>query len=355
MTQASTGSRALFVCRGSVKDGLGHVTRSRSVAMALGENCTVKMVVIGDDSAENLLSSYNIDFTITPHEEHACRYFEHFNPDVVVFDLIEIGEDFVRRVCESTKTVSLSPIFSAMHLVDVVFHRTRVHGKGWTVDGNGPIVRSGLDYTIISDHCSQVSEAAYKENLNHKTLSVAISMGGADAANKTLAILEKIRDVPDRVLIWVLLGEGYAHSYEDLVRSVRGSKHEIILAKTNDSMWRILNTCSLVILASGTTTYEAVHAGIPSINTLETEDHYFLIEELVERGSCVYAGYTFVESLNAIRGIITRFCRDRDELNRIHKNTHGLIDGRGASRVADEILAFCQTDEALASGSTANQ
>lgn len=351
----TTTPRVLFVCRGSVRDGLGHVTRSRSVATELKSRCSVRMLVIGDETAENLLNSYSIDFTISANVQQVTQHFNDFYPDLVVFDLIELDFEIVRLICDRCKTVSLSPIFNAIQLVNAVFHRTRVHGNNWGIDSSGPEIRSGLQYAIISDHCTQVSENAYRENLAHKTLSVAISMGGADAANKTLAILEKVSNIQEPILIWALLGEGYAHSYEDLVRSVRGSKHEIILAKTNDSMWRILNTCSLAILASGTTTYEAVHAGIPSINTLETEDNYFLIKELVDNGACIYAGSTFEESLNAIPGIISRFCNDREALSKIHKNSRDLIDGRGAVRVADEILQLCKTDEALTSGSRASQ
>ena len=170
-------------------------------------------------------------------------------------------------------------------------------------------------------------------------------MGGTDAVNKTLAILNMVKEVPDKVLFWALLGEGYTHAYEDLVRCIRGSKHEIILAKTNDSMWRIINSCSLAILAGGTTTYEAVYAGLPSINTLETEEHYFLIQELVEKGVCANAGYIFEESLHTLRGAITYYSHHRDVLYTMHERASGMIDGNGAQRVAEEIYALCKQEE----------
>jgi spore coat polysaccharide biosynthesis predicted glycosyltransferase SpsG len=334
--------KVLFICRGSIKDGLGHVIRSRRVAGATREFCTTKLVVIGDESSENLLVNQDLDYTITPHDEHALNHFRHFAPDVVVFDLMQIEEAHFEVIKSACRTVSLSPIFNCLARVDLVFHRTNVRGKDWPTGAAGPVIRAGLEYAIISDHCRQIPPATYRANLKHETLAVAISMGGADAANKTLAILNKVKDLPDKVLFWALLGEGYTHSYEDLVRCIRGSKHEIILAKTNDSMWRILNTCSLVILASGTTTYEAVYAGLPSINTLEKQEQYFLIQELVEKGACAYAGYTFEESLRAIRGMITRYSHHRAELIEMHNRARVLIDGGGARRVAKEIASLCQ-------------
>jgi spore coat polysaccharide biosynthesis predicted glycosyltransferase SpsG len=334
--------KALFICRGSVRDGLGHVIRSRRVATALKNLAIIKMVVIGDDSVENLLINQDLDYAITPYEQRALNHFRHFAPDVVVFDLMKFEESHFEAIRSACQTVSLSPIFNCLACVDLMFHRTRIRGKDWPADSSGPVIRCGLEFAIISDHCQKIAEEMYCSNLEHETLSVAISMGGGDAANKTLAILSKVKDVPDKVLFWALLGEGYAHSYQDLVHCIRGSKHEIILAKTNDSMWRILNTCSLAILAGGTTTYEAVYAGLPSVNTLETEEHYFLVQELVERGACAYAGYTFEESLCALSGIITRYSRHRQELLKMRANALGLIDGLGAHRVAEEIADLCR-------------
>jgi len=303
----------------------------------MSEGCKVKVVVIGDETSESLLLNHDLDYTITPYEQHAMFHFKHFQPEIVVFDLVTFDQSNFETIRLNSKTVCLSPIFSGLAKVDMVFHRTHVRAKHWTTMTHHPVMKCGLEYAVISDHCLKIPEAVYKQNLDHDILAVAISMGGADAGNKTLALLNKMKEIPDRLLFWVLLGEGYAHSYQSLVDSVRGSRHEFILAKTNDSMWRILNTCALVILAGGTTTYEAVCAGLPSVNTLETEEHFFLIEELVEKGACAYAGYTFEESTSALRGIITRLNRNRDELLRMHLNTKGLIDTYGAQRIASEI------------------
>ena len=329
--------RALFICRGSVRDGLGHVVRSRRVAETMQSVAAVRLVVIGDETAENLLINHDVDFTIASRDEHALYHYRHFAPDVVLFDLMDFDRAGVEEIAGNACTVSLSPIFSAMDAMDLVFHRTAIRDRDWPDGPVKTVFRCGLDYAVIGDHCRQISTDVYRAALDHETLAVAISMGGGDAPNKTLALLEKLKNVPDRMLFWVLLGEGYAHSYQDLAQCMRGSRHEIILARTNHSMWRILSTCAFVILAGGTTTYEAAYAGLPSVNTLDTADHFFLIQELVENGACVHAGYTFEESLNAMRGIVTRLNRNRQDLLTLHARCQGLIDGRGAARIVDQI------------------
>jgi spore coat polysaccharide biosynthesis predicted glycosyltransferase SpsG len=331
--------KVLFLCRGSIRDGLGHVMRSRCVAKLMKEFAVVRFVVIGDESAENLLVNHDLDFTITAMDEYAFHHVEHFAPDIVVFDMMNFGHEAVSRIAARSMIISLSPIFNCQNQMDLVFHRTAICGRDWLSPGGKTVFKCGLDYAIIGDHCQRIPLSVYQQALSHEIMSVAISMGGGDAANKTLALLDRLKHVSDRMIFWVLLGEGYAHSYQDLVQCVRGSKHEIILARTNDAMWRILSTCSLVILASGITTYEAVYAGLPSVNTLESSDQFFLIQELVEKGACTYAGNTFGDSLNSIGGILIRLNRNRDELLRMHHLGQGLIDGQGARRVVSDIVA----------------
>ena len=337
-----TGSplRVLFICRGSTRDGIGHVIRSRTVASAMRAAAKVKMLVVGDAYVDNLLAGRDLDYVIVGHEDEVLRGFMDFRPQVSVFDLMHFDQPSFDTIRRSGITVSLSPIFNCLGDVDLVFHRTSILGEDWPSTSPRPLIRSGLQYTITGEHCRRIPEDVFRQNLGPGTLSVAVSMGGTDAANKTLQVVNTVKQVPGRLLLWVLLGEGYAHSYQELVDSIRASKHEIILAKTNDSMWRILSTCSLAILAGGTTTYEAAYAGLPSINTLETDRHYFLIQELVERGACLCAGRTFDDSLRALNEVVTRLNANRDQLLDMHRRTSGLVDGLGVQRIIDEIQQY---------------
>ena len=314
--------------------------RSRTVAQVMRETALVKLVVIGDAYVKNLLADRDLDYTIVTRDDQAMRLFREFMPDVVVFDLMYLDETDFQLIRRSTMTVSLSPIFNCLSGVDVVFHRTAILGENWSVDSTRPLVKSGLEYAVVSEYCCRIPEEVYRRNLELETLSVAISMGGTDAANKTLQVLNTIKSIPEKLLVWVLLGEGYSHSYEQLVECMRGSEHEIILAKTNDSMWRILSTCSLAILAGGTITYEAVYAGLPSINTLETKKHFFLIQELVERGVCLCAGHTFPESMSVLNDMIEYLNGNRHKLLVMYQRSKRLIDDLGVQRIVSEIQQY---------------
>ena len=332
--------KVLFICRGSASDGLGHVMRSGTVAHAMIRTTIVKMIVIGDEYVNNVLADKGFNYIVVANDEQAMLSFHEFNPAIVIFDLLQLNETNFETISQSTMTISLSPIFNRLLGVDMIFHRTSITGKDWQVTSPRPLIRSGLEYAIINENCYLIPEDIYQQNLEHEILSLAISMGGTDAANKTLQVLNIIKQIPGKLLLWVMLGEGYAHSYQDLVECMRGSKHSIILAKTNDSIWRVLSTCSLAILAGGIMTYEAAYAGLPSVNTLESDQHFFLIQELVDRGACLCAGQTFNESLIKLTDIVSHLNNNRNELLQMHKCSRGLIDGLGSQKVINEIQQY---------------
>ena len=312
--------------------------RSRSVAAAMARKNCVRFAVVGEEYVDSLLIGRGLNYQIVANEEELASLYAEFGPDVVVFDALRFSDETMNTV-SSSMTVSLSPVFNQLQNVDLIFHRTVHFGEEWNIDPDeGPEVRFGLDYSVVREQVQQIETEEYKNTLAQNPLSIVISMGGADASNNTLAALKAIQSVPCPLLIWALLGEGYGHSYQSLVDVVKENrKHEIILAKTSDSMWRVMKTCSLAILAGGTVTYEAAFAGLPSINLFQNHRHMFLVRELVEKGICLSAGFPFDDALDVMTANLTHLEANRFELLQMHEKSKNAIDGKGAERIGDEI------------------
>lgn len=330
--------RALFVCRGSVADGLGHVIRTRAVIEAAAPQFDLELIVIGDELPRALLADMPHQWRLVDDEDALLDAAADLQPDVVVFDLVALSERTVDRITKTALTVSLSPVFDQLARMNLVFNRTRYGLNGDESRGGGR--HYGVDYAIVRPECRRIDTGTFADHLDDDVISIAISMGGSDAPNRTLEVLNALRPLGAPATFWVLLGEGYGHSYRDLVECVRRDhRHEIILAKTNRSMWRILRNCSIAILAGGVTTYEAVFAGLPSVNVLAEKRDRFLIRELVEH-SAAFDGGTFDEpGLETLRTTVEQLIADREALLGVHRASRGLVDGRGAERVVQRILS----------------
>lgn len=327
----------MFICRASIAQGLGHLMRTQAVISALNDPSRAGLVVIGHDFGANGPAAGLVRRTVTD-DAGALREWMRTPAKTVVFDLNDIEKKVFDAIKEKSFTVSLSPLFKYNRQVGAFFSRT---SRLSPADSHLPVpkhYRCGPEFTVISPHCERIPEREYRSNLSKRSLSVAVSMGGSDSLNKTLRVIKAINQLPFDMTLWVLVGAGYAHSYQDLISAIKHhGRHEVILAKTNRSMWHILRQCSLVILAGGTTTYEAVYAGLPSINLLSNHKDRFLIDELLDAGAVRYAGQFGDASLRELSGILAAINTNRSSLLRMRATGLDLIDGRGTQRILSEI------------------
>ncbi len=330
--------KILVLCKASANIGLGHLIRSRTFAQSLhqqGLEATVDFVVVGDSLANNLLQNFLYPFQHY-QEENQVTLKEQY--DLAFFDTIHLAEDLLSAIKQRSKLcISLSPIFDHMGKMDLLFNRTKYIRSTYE---NLPIHKYlGLEYTLIQPNCTKINSLVYQANLDRVNFPIALSMGGGDAPNKTLRFLRSLKKCKIPATFWVMLGEGYGHSYDELIQEIKAdSTHEIILAKTNQSMWHILSNCVLAILPGGITSYEAIYAGLPAINIVDQERSYFLIKEPEEKKACFYGGLLNDQSLMALNRQIEHLYQHREQLLDIHQSAQNLIDDRAGER----IMAICQ-------------
>jgi len=324
--------RIIFICKGSSRIGLGHVIRSVSLANEASTKHLVEYIAIGDETIRFILKRLSFPSKLIAEENMLTKLIKG-TYDVVIFDLLTLNRKSFNLIKSRTRTmVSLSPIFNYMKDIDILFNRTKYVPDDYkTFDIK---IYAGLEYTIIQENCVKVRTPIFKSTLARTELPIALCMGGGDAGNKTLAFLKHLTKCDVPVTFWVLLGEGYKHSYDQLVHTIEAEKnHEVILAKTNQSMWHILNNCAAIILPGGITTYEATFAGIPTINTFVQESQYFLVRELVEKKVMINAGLIHHKNLEGLCDIIKNINNNREKLLRMHINTKNVIDGNGSKRI----------------------
>lgn len=327
-----------IVCRGSKKHGLGHLFRSKSFANTASVDNEIEVIAIIQHDLECIFQNMNCCVHFVKGDSQVLSYVEKFLPDILVFDLLSIDKKVFSYCKENIRTiVSISPIFEYMNSVDMLFTRSSTIKRI-----QGVKVYSGLEYSIFGEHIEIINDRKYRSNISRSELSVAICMGGTDARNKTLLILSNLLGYSSNLTIWVFLGEGYTHSYDELVSTIRANpNHEIILAKTMRSMWRVLGNCSLAILSGGLTTTEAVYARLPTINLFEKKEHIKVVPpEFFEKEVCINGGLFSNNSLTKVNRLLKRLDSKRDLLWSMHERCKGLLDRKGSER-AIKILRKC--------------
>lgn len=319
-------------CSGSISKGLGHIQRARVFTDTLYRaGYKVTLFVKADKTLVLPQQFTGYEMYRVDQEEELVSFIETEHPTLLVFDTLVFSEDLFQSIQNQIATVSISPIFNLNSKVQAVFSRVfipEVHSER---------LYHGLQFAMFSEYCKQVDYYDYLEHLSQPTLNIGVSMGGTDAPNKTLKIVEALSKVETSSTFWILLGEGYTHSYDQLAKiAASEKKHEFILAKTSRSMWKILSTCSLNILSGGITLLESVYAGIPAIHLFEKEEHRQLVPDLmIERNVICDLGVFNEEGLNQIPIVAQELMATRSKLLKMHESTKGMLDNRAPIRIVE--------------------
>ena len=89
--------KILFICRASIKDGLGHVMRCSTVISAFSKSHHISLLVIGDEVGANVLNGARFEYEIIGDDKQIIPFATKLNPDLVVFDLIKIEFENLNR------------------------------------------------------------------------------------------------------------------------------------------------------------------------------------------------------------------------------------------------------------------
>jgi spore coat polysaccharide biosynthesis predicted glycosyltransferase SpsG len=323
--------RIQIICRGSVKHGLGHLFRTRTFAKVARARYKTEIIAITEPQLEKIFYEFPDEVKYIRTDQECESLVRKFNPDILVFDLTEIDNEVFQSLKKYARLiVSISPIFSHTKEIDLLFTRT-----SYFEQVPGIKIYGGLEYSIFNEYCKKIPSYEYKKNLKKPRMPIAISMGGTDSPNKTLKIVRSLIHFPQELTLWVALGEGYSHSYNDLVDTIReGYSHEIIMAKASKSTWDILGNSVLAILAGGLTTVEAVYAGLPSINIFDQQKQMDATARELFQLNIAQNGHLFTDSsLKMMVQKINFYYFNRQELLRMRKKTRNLIDNKGSERV----------------------
>src|SRR5208282_5511450 len=94
----------------------------------------------------------------------------------------------------------------------------------------------------------------------------------------------------------------------------------------------------LGICSFGMTAYELAAMGVPSVYSCLTADHEESASALVAAGMGVSVGVDDQDTEMRLASAVERLLMDENARARMSANAHELVDGRGASRVAELLV-----------------
>lgn len=192
----------------------------------------------------------------------------------------------------------------------------------------------GTRYALLRPEYAQYRETMVPRAGEIKRLLV--SMGGADNANitgKILAALSAAQLV--HLEVDVVIGSNFIHTAG--VTKQANARPHIHIYGPRPHLADLMAKADLAIGAGGATTWERLYMGLPSLVMSIAENQVPACEALASSGLIRYMGNAHDLDVAAIESALLEALAGVRQLRALAKANQALVDGRGASRVAEAL------------------
>lgn len=185
-----------------------------------------------------------------------------------------------------------------------------------------PLTGLPRPYVVGRSHCGDWSRALIRCEIVRARCSISpapppwriyVSGGGTDAAGLLVPLLEAVGllEVPVEPVV------------------ADGSRSDV---------GALMSSCHVAAIAYGVTALEAACVGLPAVYVAATDGHAVGARALMEAGCGIYAGVRGMVRERDVAGHLATLIDSAECRTAMAAAGHATVDGRGAQRVAREIL-----------------
>lgn len=212
------------------------------------------------------------------------------------------------------------------HDCDVLVDATpsRTPHAYWEAVPRAARILAGSRYALLRPQFQAMRQASLVRRMVGRIERIVIALGASDAGGHSLPWLKATAAAFPDAAIDVVLGAA-ASSRMAIAEEVRSLKGRARLHIDIDEMASLLAECDLAIGAGGTSALERCCLGLPTVLVVTAENQRANAEALADAGAVVVAQ-------DDPAGVLASLTPDR--LAEMAAAAAGLVDGRGAARVA---------------------
>lgn len=307
--------------------GYGHVFRCLALAKALcRESDRLDIVFIINEEAVNIIVENGFNHIVSNNLQNDIEIIKNLEADLVVFDSYLANNEYLKRVKKVSKLMLFddnNDIYDSR--IPNILLNGNIHAEDLAYGEDQEIIRLlGMKYLVMNEKywSSPPDKPMNKEG-------VLITTGGSDVFNISPQILSALCNTS--LLKKVVIGPGFSKEIIAEINSVKDSNTQLIIHP--NGLKDYIATSEYVITASGSTVYEVLsQKTIPIIFSLAENQNriYNYFEEAGVTSIGIYPQIKYETLPDAVSN------SSKLDLS----NLFNRVDGKGAIRVAKEIIHF---------------
>jgi len=345
-------NRVIVRCDGGVAIGMGHVSRCLALADALRDEHACRVTFVMRDPASagvGAVRACGYAVEIVDAAEDAdygpplTAAVASLQADAIVVD---VRDALSRRSLEAAgasgaRVVIVDDATDRRLAADLAFYPPvpQVEELDWR-DFAGQRF-AGWEWVILKREFSSGAEAPAstpsEDGSASPSIDILITMGGSDPAGMTEFTIDALNLLPMPLAVQVVAGPAFARRVE-LVDAVARSTHSLRVVHAPSSMASLMRASRVAVASFGMSAYELAACGVPAVHLALTADHARSSSVFEREEIAITAGVFGDMPPDAVATATAALIGDAGRRMRIAARARALIDGRGASRIAQVVL-----------------
>lgn len=347
--------RIVIRADGNRQIAMGHVMRCLSIADELRERgADVIFVTAGDETGELIRTRGYEDHVL--HSDFAqmeqelpvlLDFLKEYRPDLILTDSYYVTDAYMealRQICKTAYIDDLGqPVYPVDLLINYNIYGSELPYENYYEEKGIPLperILTGCTYAPLRAEFRQ----GRRSRIQKRVTDVLITTGGGDKANTSGRLCRKLLAERKRgshagIRYHVICGP-FAQNRQELIE-IASVDDAFVICDFVTNMSEFLANYDLAVSAGGSTMYELCSMGLPTV-CFTFADNQRLQAECFDRTTEVKNAGNMTdhpeETIDRIAERLTQLEQDSALRQTVREQMLGLVDGRGAIRIAEALL-----------------
>jgi spore coat polysaccharide biosynthesis predicted glycosyltransferase SpsG len=328
--------RVLFRADGGAQLGMGHVFRSLAIANALRERAHADVAfLMHKDLPDGTRTVERHGYRVVKIGEDVGDVLEGvraFAPSILVNDLRSLPADYLRALSHlDTVTVNLvdtpGDLETTEHYEQLIVSVMKDDRE--TPDG----FYAGPEYAILREQF-----LGRPKVVRERARTLLLSFGGSDPQGLTVQAARALASLPPAIEIVAVAGPafGFHRELEDALAAVPG---RVRVVREAGHIAELMLEADVMVGSGGMSVYEIAALGTPGVILAQNAREDERMREFARHGTVLYLGLGTDVAEGTLRDTVLGLLDDANARRAMSARGRALVDGRGAERVAVEVLA----------------
>lgn len=338
---------------GNEKIGMGHIMRCLTIAEALRKQGEDILFLTADEKPVKLIEErgFAAKILFTYYDEMEVelpQLLSIFMGDIgsaqrekpkILVDSYFVTEFYLKNLRLSAKVILMDDEKRAVYPCDGLVNYN-IYGKTLGYEREYPSETKlflGCDYMPLRE---QFRDRSYK--VRDKAEHILLTTGGGDNCHMALALAERLLSLgQERTgFTWHIVCGPYQSDTKKLEELAAGNSM-LQVHKDMTDLSELMQNCDIAVSAAGSTLYELCSIGVPTVGFYFAENQRRNMETFGKLTPVMNAGDFSVcpeRVLDFILKEVEILCSEKELREKISRAMRSIVDGKGADRLAKEIL-----------------